>query len=429
MPESDERIRRLATLIDEFVGEELDASTPCQSEMLLGLLAQADRLQAEAVRRVGPWEHSGEWELDGAVTPAAWLRSRARLDGGQASELVRTARLCRDHEPTGKALRAGKVSTRRAHQIARAVHDRRDAYLEHPELLLGPAESLPGDQFHVLVRRWREIVDDQLARDDADKQHEASHLHASVTLGGMVRLDGLLDPEGGATVLAALEAHDQPHSPDDPSPARSAAQRRADALVALAAASMHPGEGDETGSRPRVTLDVVMDLRTASGAAAGHPHRNPGLAGLDLTQIRNDLEGIGPIPRVTAHRLACDCAVGRVIMRGDSELLDLGRRSRLITRAQRRALVRRDRHCSFPGCDRQPRYCDAHHLVPWQHGGPTDLDNLVLLCRRHHVLCHEGGWQLERGPGGQITAIPPDRPDREPKTPRGPDDGTVTLAA
>ncbi|HZP29770.1 MAG TPA: HNH endonuclease signature motif containing protein [Acidimicrobiia bacterium] len=98
-------------------------------------------------------------------------------------------------------------------------------------------------------------------------------------------------------------------------------------------------------------------------------------------------------------------------MRGDSELLDLGRRSRLITRA----LIRRDRHCSFPGCDRQPRYCDAHHLVPWQHGGPTDLDNLVLLCRRHHTLCHEGGWQLQRDP---TDPSPPPHPTDPTASPR-----------
>jgi hypothetical protein len=95
--------------------------------MLLGLFEQIDRLQAEAVRRVGVFDRDGDWALEGALTPASWLRSRARLDESEAKTIVRTARLVRDHAPTGEALRGGAIRTRRAHQIARAVKDRREA--------------------------------------------------------------------------------------------------------------------------------------------------------------------------------------------------------------------------------------------------------------------------------------------------------------
>jgi HNH endonuclease len=147
-----------------------------------------------------------------------------------------------------------------------------------------------------------------------------------------------------------------------------------------------------------VTVDVVVDVHTLAGDGAPQ-----------LASLRHDLERVGPVPRTTAERLACDCSVGRVVMRGDSEILDLGRQTGLVTTAQRRALVHRDRQCAFPGCDRPPRWCDAHHLVPWQHGGSTDPDNLVLLCRRHHVLCHEGGWRLAAAP-----TVRRSRPDRRP---------------
>jgi hypothetical protein len=143
----------------------------------------------------------------------------------------------------------------------------------------------------------------------------------------------------------------------------------------------------------------------------------------DHAWLRHELEHVGPVPRWTVERLACDCSVGRVLMRGESEVLDLGRRVRLVSKAQRRALVHRDRHCAFPGCRRPPRWCDAHHLVPWLQGGPTDLDNLVLLCRRHHVLCHEGGWALTRLPDATLEATPP---ETGPPKPRGPD---LTLVA
>jgi hypothetical protein len=111
--------------------------------------------------------------------------------------------------------------------------------------------------------------------------------------------------------------------------------------------------------------------------------------------------------RSTALRLACDAAIERIVRRGVSEVLDLGRRTRLPTAAQHRALARRDGGCRFAGCDAPHWWCDAHHIVHWTAGGPTDLDNLVLLCRRHHVLCHEGRWRLIREQGGEIRAVPP----------------------
>ena len=94
----------------------------------------------------------------------------------------------------------------------------------------------------------------------------------------------------------------------------------------------------------------------------------------------------------TARRLACDANVVRVVTGGASEPLDVGRASRTVSPAQRRALTIRDRGCVFPGCDRPPGWCDGHHIVHWADGGPTDLANLALLCHHHHKAMHEGGW-------------------------------------
>jgi hypothetical protein len=87
--------------------------------------------------------------------------------------------------------------------------------------------------------------------------------------------------------------------------------------------------------------------------------------------------------------------------------LEVGRATRTVSRAQRTALVVRDGGCGFPGCDRPQSWCEAHHLRHWLHGGPTDLANLVLLCRAHHRAVHEGGWQLHRDTDGRLTATPP----------------------
>ena len=99
----------------------------------------------------------------------------------------------------------------------------------------------------------------------------------------------------------------------------------------------------------------------------------------------------------------------RVVTNGRSEILDLGRKTRVVTTAQRRALVLRDGGCAFPGCDRPPEWCDAHHIIHWLDRGPTDLDNLVLLCRRHHRLIHRpDGFGIAREPTGPIVFRRPD---------------------
>jgi 5-methylcytosine-specific restriction endonuclease McrA len=87
--------------------------------------------------------------------------------------------------------------------------------------------------------------------------------------------------------------------------------------------------------------------------------------------------------------------------------LTVGRSTRTVPAAIRRALVVRDRGCRFPGCDRPPAWADAHHLVHWADGGETDLENLVLLCRPHHRIVHEQGWTLGRDDGGDFVVAPP----------------------
>ena len=109
---------------------------------------------------------------------------------------------------------------------------------------------------------------------------------------------------------------------------------------------------------------------------------------------------VGPPAARLLERLCCDARSPASSWTATSESPRPRPRSPVPDRAQFRALVLRDQHCQFPGCDRPPEWTDAHHLVHWLHGGTTDLDNLVLLCRYHHVKCHEGGWTLHREPDG-----------------------------
>lgn len=253
--------------------------------------------------------------------------------------------------------------------------------------LVEPARAVDPARLRGLASQVRHAVEPALLIHDEVSAHASRRLHASLTFAGLLAVDGLLDPEGGAVLLTALDALSAPTGADP----RTPAQRRADALVQLARLGLDSGGLPESGTeRPHLAVTVdVASLRGEPGAPGG---------ALDRT---------GPISGAAARRLACDAGLTRVITAGASEILDIGRRTRTVPAAIRRALVHRDRGCAFPDCDRPPSWCDAHHLQHWIDGGATALPNLALLCSAHHRLVHEHGWTLHRHPTGQLTAHPP----------------------
>jgi hypothetical protein len=120
-----------------------------------------------------------------------------------------------------------------------------------------------------------------------------------------------------------------------------------------------------------------------------------------------ELEHSGPVGASIARQVACDSALTRIVMGPGSEPLDVGRKTQVVPPAIRRALVARDRGCRFPGCDRPPGWCDAHHVVHWADGGSTSLGNLALLCRRHHRLIHgRAGFTLAMIQGRPVFSRP-----------------------
>lgn len=227
---------------------------------------------------------------------------------------------------------------------------------------------------------WRQSVERAQTVEGDDQVRERRKLHASVSFLGMVRVDGDLDPETGETLLTALsavlDAESRSRGQDD---VRTPAQRRADALGEICRQWLDRSDRPSVaGERPHVTVTVGSDALQGDAGAT------------------SELDHAGPIDVEAARRLACDASIMRVVMSGRSQPLDVGRRTPVIPPPMRRAVIVRDRHCRFPGCDRPHTWCDAHHVVHWADGGPTALPNLLLLCRRHHRLVHQpGGFRLE----------------------------------
>jgi hypothetical protein len=119
------------------------------------------------------------------------------------------------------------------------------------------------------------------------------------------------------------------------------------------------------------------------------------------------LESGTPVCPSAARRLACDADIIPMVLNGDSVPLDLGRTHRLVSRDQRTALIARDKGCAYPTCSAPASWCDAHHIRHWLHGGPTDLHNLVLLCRKHHRILHHSDWDVTVNPSSGLPEFRP----------------------
>jgi len=239
-----------------------------------------------------------------------------------------------------------------------------------------------------LVRAWR-----WCERREEDEKHLSRFASCRVEDDGMVILRARLTPEQGAVVQRALEAAaDQLYQesrdavpPDRIEEEVTWDQRQADALVLMAQAALNRGlDRGTAGDRYQVVLHVE-----AANAVTNRVHH----------VVELNESGVG-VSAETSRRLSCDASV--VVMREDADgaVLDVGRKTRAVPTRIRRALTARDRGCVFPGCT--ARRCDAHHVVHWIDGGRTSLDNLMLLCPRHHTWVHEGGIAVERGEDGDV---------------------------
>src|SRR5438067_13550700 len=204
----------------------------------------------------------------------------------------------------------------------------------------------------------------------------------------MFRVDGWLDPEGGAALESAIDALAKPLGADD---RRTPRQRRADALTELTFHALEAGTIPRRNRvRPHITVNTTVEgLKGELGAAASE--LQPGM----------------PVSSKTVQRLACDGTLAR-ILKADSVVVDVGRATRAVSPAQWRALKARHRTCAAPGCDRPINWTSPHHVEFWGRGGKSDLDNLLPLCYFHHRLVHEGAWQVIRA-GEGMRVIPRER--------------------
>lgn len=307
------------------------------------------------------------------------------MSTGHASSLQVVADACRDPRlaDLAAAVDSGSVSLPKAAQLARFHRGAAPAadpaqLADDTATLIAAAPNLTEKQLAITIRHATALL-----RPERDAEHLAERQRAARALvkgpgpAGMSTYRLVLDPEGAAALDAAIDplARPQPLTTADgrrPAPdLRPPAARRADALLTLIGRGVSsPGKAPKTA---KTQLVVTMSLEQLTGAVRG--------AGLTLGQ---ELLTAG-----TVRRLACDADLIPAVLGTKSELLDVGRRKRLVPPAIRLAAWLRDGGCTYPGCTVPAQWCDAHHGIPWWEKGETTLLNTALLCGRHHTLVHD----------------------------------------
>ncbi len=354
-------------------------------------------LVAEFDRREG-------WAGDGATSSCAhWLNWKCGIDLGAARERVRVAHALENLPRISAAMREGRLSYSKVRAITRvATEATEETFLQI---------AIYGTAHHVekLVRVFRRAKEAEELSREAQQQERRGVAWFWEPDGSLV-IKARLPAEAGALFIEAMEAAVKAAPPTNTGAEGDVSaetsrepmstvvsgdpltQRRADALVRIAESYLKHGE-EELSAPERQQIVVHVDVQTLKNSTAG----------------RCELEDGPSLSAETVRRLACDASLVTVIENEEGEPLSVGRKTRAISPALRRALNARDRGCRFPGCS-NTRYVDAHHIRHWAHGGETKPSNLVSLCRFHHRQVHEGRVAIDvlddgalrfRKPGGE----------------------------
>ena len=381
---SGEVFQEINSLLNRLASEDLNV-VPAESmgDDQIALQRIGNRVQAEGLRRLRRFDSGQGYAPSGALTARAWLRWQLNLTTNTASERVAISRKLTALPQTEQALGDGDISYRHVALIAETAGQLGEKFEAQAEtILVDTSKEVDPWRLQRAIWHLKHCLDSDGVLSDSNKANSRRFLSLSQTFDGVYRIDGWLDAEGGAVLNTALNSVMGPRLADDD---RSATERRADAAVELARRQLDGGQLPAVGGQ-KPHLAVSVDMATLS--------KEPG-------SMAAELEWSQPIPAETARRLACDAAITPII---DGEA---DRTSRVVPGATRRALIARDKGCRFPGCDCPPAWTDAHHVKHWADGGATTLDNLILMCRRHHRLVHEEGWTLELAQDRELVAIPP----------------------
>jgi Domain of unknown function (DUF222)/HNH endonuclease len=357
-----------------------DVYSPSSNDLLRERLFQRRRVidlqEVAFAREAAEFATSDAWDEDGSVSAIDWLRFKCHMNAGAAANAIAVGEMLEQLPESHQAVVDGEIGFAHLATMARTAVALQERF-DEGVLVEKAKENSPGKFFYI-CHHARHAADPKTYAAEQAEQAEQRRLKLSTWMDGSVLISGQLDPLGGAALLSVIEPLARKTGPDDD---RCLEQRNADALVELAS-----GGGSQAQIQVTSSLETLLALAGAPAA---------------------EMEHCLPVSSKTIERLACDSSIARVLLNSESVVIDVGRSKRVVSEPGRRALTARDGHCAWRECDRPASRSAAHHLVHWIHGGTSDLDNLVLLCHRHHWMVHEGNWQIVRGGDGRMLTIPP----------------------
>ncbi|BCN63221.1 HNH endonuclease [Prescottella equi] len=381
-------------------------------------IEQLEALRVATIAEID--ERAVSFDTLGFRSVKQWLAANTLLEVPAAARILALGRMLARQSEIADAFNAGDISAEHAALIGKFCETPprgmpNEALDSCRKVLLDAASGVAATATTVrtcISRLERIFESDELPPSEDTERNE---FHASKTLNGRVAVKGDLDAVTGEMLLTALSSLTKPRNPvDDPAEKRTPARQRADAFSEILRRYLDSGDAPvEGGERPHLSLHVnATDLARSEAA---HEWVNPdGESDLFGDKDIARMPHTGPLSIATARRLACDCHLTPIVM-DDGIPLNLGRSSRTVSKKQRRALIARDHGCAFPGCGTPPAHCEGHHVKHWADGGPTDLDNLVLLCRYHHTLLHHSHWEVHIGPDRKPWFTPPSTVDPHKK--------------
>ncbi len=376
------------------------------SEEIASLSAHLDAAAHHLLELIRRFDEAGGWHDTGALSCAHWLAWRVGWDPATAREKVRVARALGTLPAIDEALRTGRLSYAKVRALTRVATPETEAKL------LEMAMFATGAQLERLCRGYRSVLEDQRAPKPEERSVRLRQLP-----GGMIKLELVLEPDEADLILRAVDRAREVHAE------RAKASQAPAALAPAAPAEAADVSAEATRWPSRADGAVTI----AESFLAGHTVTGNGgerfqvMVHLDQEVLGSDgawsatLEDGSRVSSETLRRVACDC--GLVAVGHDGEALNIGRRTRSIPPASRRALMLRDHGCAFPGCA-HTRFVHAHHIEHWLHGGTTSLENLVMLCTFHHHLVHEGGWTIAADAAGGLVFHSPIGRTLVPQPPR-----------
>lgn len=359
----------LQPIVIPRLAEPSEASIDERDEHLMLLEAARHHLDVEWTQTLAAADAAGDHDSMGYPSMVAYLKDRFRMAGGRAHRYVKRARMALLHAATFSAWRHRQISDDEAELMFRAAERTPDRYPEAENVLLELVGDSVDDTRRVLDY-WRNDVDLPGVVLDAEDQSKRRFFDMTRRHNGMVAGNFELPSTEGEALLTAMDALMPPPNDHDD---RSTGQRRADALGDMAWGFLEGSEAPTVGGE-RPHINVHVDMAALQGRSGGLHETDDGFV-LDPFAV---------------SRLACDASVTRIVFGPNSEVLDVGRKTRVVPAGLRRAVVARDRHCVRRGCNRSAKWADVHHILFWADGGETVIDNLCLLCRYHHTQIHLG---------------------------------------